>query len=175
MRSGGFLNVKGRVVIDVGAYIGDMPIYFIMKGAREVLAYEPHPRLYAYLIRNIEVNNLRGVIKAYNLAVWSEDGEVGLDDSNYLMLAKTREGGMLKVRSIKLPLMGDVLKMDCEGCEYDVLLSIDPAKLPFKEIGLEYHGSLKPIVRHLMRGGYKVNVVRGGRVGLIHAYRVNAS
>jgi 23S rRNA G2069 N7-methylase RlmK/C1962 C5-methylase RlmI len=29
------LNVKGKVVIDVGAYIGDSAIYFALRGAKK--------------------------------------------------------------------------------------------------------------------------------------------
>ncbi len=38
----GVLDVSGKVVIDVGASIGDSAIYFALKGARKVIAIEPH-------------------------------------------------------------------------------------------------------------------------------------
>ena len=36
-----FLPVNGKTVIDIGGYIGDTAIYFIMKGAKKVIALEP--------------------------------------------------------------------------------------------------------------------------------------
>jgi len=76
------------------------------------------------------------------------------------------------VRAVKLPLEGDVLKMDCEGCEYDVLLNIDPKSLPFREIGLEYHGSPKPLIEHLKHGKYKVRIMKhDAERGILYAYR----
>jgi len=35
------LSVEGRVVVDVGAFVGDSAIYFALKGARRVIAIEP--------------------------------------------------------------------------------------------------------------------------------------
>jgi len=41
-------------IIDIGAFIGDTAEYFALKGANEVVAYEPVSRLYNLLIRNIQ-------------------------------------------------------------------------------------------------------------------------
>ncbi|HDD64256.1 MAG TPA: hypothetical protein ENF53_03775 [Thermoprotei archaeon] len=40
-----FLDVKDKVVIDVGAWVGDSSVYFALKGAKKVIAMEPHPLL----------------------------------------------------------------------------------------------------------------------------------
>jgi len=48
------LDVKGKVVIDVGAYIGDSAIYFALKGARKVIALESHPGTFAEMLDNIK-------------------------------------------------------------------------------------------------------------------------
>lgn len=39
----GILDVKGRDVVDVGAYIGDTALYFRLKGAKRIYAFEPYP------------------------------------------------------------------------------------------------------------------------------------
>jgi len=36
-----WLDVKGKRVLDVGASIGDTAVYFALRGAREVVAFEP--------------------------------------------------------------------------------------------------------------------------------------
>jgi hypothetical protein len=36
-------DVKGDVVLDVGAYLGDTPLMWLYKGARSVIAVEPVP------------------------------------------------------------------------------------------------------------------------------------
>jgi len=38
-----WLDVKGKRVLDVGASIGDTAVYFAVKGASEVVAFEPYP------------------------------------------------------------------------------------------------------------------------------------
>ena len=41
-----FLDVQNKSVLDIGAFVGDSPIYFILKGAKKVYAIEPHPDAY---------------------------------------------------------------------------------------------------------------------------------
>ena len=38
-----WLDVEGKNVVDVGANIGDTAIYFALKGAKHVYAFEPYP------------------------------------------------------------------------------------------------------------------------------------
>jgi len=56
------VDVDGKVVIDVGAYVGDSAIYFALKCAKRIIAVEPHPGAYAEMLDNIRLNNLEGVI-----------------------------------------------------------------------------------------------------------------
>ena len=51
------VNIRNKIIIDVGAYIGDSAIYFALKGARKVIAIEPHPGAYAEMLDNIRLNN----------------------------------------------------------------------------------------------------------------------
>jgi len=51
------LNVKDRVVIDVGAFVGDSAVYFALKGAKRVIAVEPHPGAFAEMLENVKLNN----------------------------------------------------------------------------------------------------------------------
>ena len=41
----GFLDVKGRYVIDVGMNMGNSAIYFAMRGAKMVMGFEPYKRV----------------------------------------------------------------------------------------------------------------------------------
>ncbi|MCC6017275.1 MAG: FkbM family methyltransferase, partial [Desulfurococcaceae archaeon] len=52
------LNVEDKVVVDVGAFIGDSSIYFALRGARRVIAVEPHPEAYKVMVENIRLNGL---------------------------------------------------------------------------------------------------------------------
>ncbi|MDT7858468.1 MAG: hypothetical protein RQ930_00225 [Candidatus Aenigmarchaeota archaeon] len=40
------LKVRGKEVVDIGAYTGDSSIYFALNGAKHVYAFEPYPFSY---------------------------------------------------------------------------------------------------------------------------------
>jgi len=63
------LNVDNRVVVDVGAYIGDSTVYFALKGAKKVIAVEPHPVAYKELLENIKLNRLEDIVIPINAAL----------------------------------------------------------------------------------------------------------
>jgi FkbM family methyltransferase len=46
-------DVKGDVVLDIGAYLGDTPLMWLYKGARSVIAVEPVPLHFQYLEKNV--------------------------------------------------------------------------------------------------------------------------
>ena len=49
--------------------------------------------------------------------------------------------------------------MDCEGCEYDSLLSSDCDTIKiFEEIIMEYHDDPIPLVKKLIGCGYSINL-----------------
>lgn len=52
------LDVRDKIVPDVGASYGDTAIYFALKGAKKVYAYEPIPWVAKVLEKNIILNNL---------------------------------------------------------------------------------------------------------------------
>ncbi|MDT7970335.1 MAG: FkbM family methyltransferase, partial [Vulcanisaeta sp.] len=69
-----------------------------------------------------------------------------------------------------------VLKMDCEGCEFDIILNdYEHVKL-FKELILEYHGDVvnKTVndLLNMLSKDYRCNVIRGNKVsGNMHCIR----
>lgn len=68
------------VVLDIGAHIGAFAVACHQRGARHILSYEPDPENYALLFENtnrLQAGKLHG-IKAYERAVWTEDGEITL-------------------------------------------------------------------------------------------------
>lgn len=87
------LGVKGRVVVDIGASIGDSAIYFALRGARKVYGYEPNKERYEMAIQNIKANGL--------------EKKITMKCGTY--------GGRPKAAG------KFVAKVDCEGCEYGLL------------------------------------------------------
>jgi hypothetical protein len=64
-----FLNVQNKSVLDIGAFVGDSPIYFVLKGAKKVYVIEPHPDAYNEIIENIKLNNMGDKIIPINIGI----------------------------------------------------------------------------------------------------------
>jgi len=112
----GYLDVKGKVVADVGAYLGETAVMFARMGARWVHAYEPV--YYKYAMRNLELNNVANAT-VHPYGVWTEE------DVFHINLGGPASG--LAVGEFKIEVkpvedvITDVVKMDCEGCEWSLL------------------------------------------------------
>lgn len=138
-------EVQGDV-IDIGANIGDSAIYFASKGASHVYAFEPLPSIYRIALQNVKINNLDDRITLINAGVASNEGKVKVPSS-----INIEDSGGFSIKDqgdVEVPLISfrDVLKMakdpyllkmDCEGCEADILLNCN--SLPFEKIFVESH------------------------------------
>jgi len=144
------VNVKNRDVVDVGAFIGDSAIYFALRGARKVIALEPHPEAYKEMIENIKLNNLEDKIIPINAGLASKPGKICIESmdierviSTYYSLGDcpTSVPSMTLSEVINMYHIDSeaILKMDCEGCEYDIILNDYKHVKHFKELIFEYH------------------------------------
>lgn len=125
-----FLKPNNYTVIDIGANIGDSAIYFALNGAKSVIAFEPFPYSYNYALRNINENQLNKNIFLVN-AGYGKDSEIIIDDrtvsgvGSALVTSKTEK--KIKVFSLKTIInyynlnSNLLLKIGCEGCEYNLL------------------------------------------------------
>lgn len=184
------LNVDNRVVVDVGAYIGDSTVYFALKGAKKVIAVEPHPVAYKELLENIKLNHLEDIVISINAALSTKPGVIcieGVDVEDTARAYHKLHGQGLCTLAVQAITLGEilskytdsndvVLKMDCEGCEYDVILNdYDHVKM-FKEVMLEYHTysmgiSLQSLLKILARD-YLCKIIEVGYdTGLIHCIK----
>jgi hypothetical protein len=145
----GCLPVKNKIVLDVGASIGDSSIYFILRGATKVIALEPDLELYSLAKKNIELNGFTDKIELIRAGCSYIDHDDRVHSKPPLMTLQT----ILDNCSIK----PDVLKMDCEGCEYDVILSsFAHTLLNFSFLEIEYHYGYVNIKKKLEEAGFKV-------------------
>jgi FkbM family methyltransferase len=120
------LNTEGRVVVDVGAYVGDSAIYFALRGAKRVIAVEPHPGAFAEMLDNIKLNNMEKVIIPINAGLASRLECVENVDTSHAGAIYHKLGDCINaVPAMTLGELMDrfgvnpndaVLKMDCEGC-----------------------------------------------------------
>ncbi len=141
-------GLRGRDVIDMGASVGDTALYFILNGARKVIALEPLPSVARCAEENLKLNGITGEVKVINAALGSGPVSVPCDydlwSSNSFSTLST--SGPCKVPGVTL---GDLLnmvedpyllKMDCEGCEAQVILGPERERLrAFEHIIFETH------------------------------------
>ncbi len=159
-----FLDVKDKIVIDIGANIGDSAIYFALNGAKKVIALEPYPATFAYLLSNIRDNNLQEKVIPLN-AGYGKDGEVtvnpGINNTGGLLLTESINGVKIKTYSLKslveqFSIENAILKMDCEGCEYNLLNEKNETLQKFIQIQIEFHYGYKNLESKLKEAGFSV-------------------
>lgn len=65
---------RGGVFVDIGANVGNHSIYSaVVLGAKRVIAFEPNPEACAILRKNVELNDLGGVIDLTHLGTGLSD------------------------------------------------------------------------------------------------------
>lgn len=141
-------------VVDVGGYIGDFCLYAVKYlDAERVIVYEPTAENFEILRRNVEDNGYGDRIVAVNEAV-SDSGEVVLNlqilDGEEVHVSSYLYGNGIqrKVPAVTLSELLvthaldtiDLLKVDCEGGEYDILPEVPGEVLDrIENIVFEYH------------------------------------
>ncbi|MEP7131628.1 MAG: FkbM family methyltransferase [Acidobacteriota bacterium] len=148
----------GWTVVDIGAGSGDFAICVARRSASSrVFAFEPLPESFALLEENLRLNGLSNVT-AFPEAIAGKPGELllytktGLEGQHRTAQTATAEtGGALRVPSISLDAafdrsgitVCDLLKIDCEGGEYDILFGASEAALSrVRNIAMEFHDGI---------------------------------
>ncbi len=184
----------GWVVVDIGAAIGEFTVEAALAGAR-VHAFEPNPGSINILRQNVRANGLNGV-ETYNLGVWSHTDEIPLHFYNDEPLqAASGNRADAEVEDIKSTSIGvislaellekvaepiNLLKLDCEGAEYEILLDQTPEVFEkIERIVMEYHDlpdgrNYRLLVEEFTKQGYQTkrheNVVHP-ELGYLYAER----
>jgi FkbM family methyltransferase len=142
----------GSRVVDIGANIGVFALYAAHQGAAMVHAYEPNSEAMACLQKSIAANGLQDKIVAQQLAVTSAGGETVKFPKRSNMynriLADDTDDEHELVQTISMPAVmeaiqhADLVKMDCEGAEYDLLFNAGDAIFArMDKMEMEYHDS----------------------------------
>ncbi|MFP3319486.1 MAG: FkbM family methyltransferase [Acidilobus sp.] len=141
-------GLKGREAVDVGANIGDSALYFVINGARKVIALEPLPNVAKCAEENVRLSGATDKVRVLNAALSSGPVNVpcNYDLSSSGVFSTLSSSGPCKVPGVSLDellsMVNDpyLLKMDCEGCEAQVILGPERERLrAFEHIILETH------------------------------------
>ena len=141
-------GLKGREAVDVGANIGDSALYFILHGARKVIAIEPLPNVAKCAEENVRLSGATDKVKVINAALSSGPVNVpcNYDLSSSGVFSTLKGSGSCRVPGVSLDellsMINDpyLLKIDCEGCEAQVILGPERERLrAFEHIILETH------------------------------------
>jgi len=158
-----FLRGLRETYIDIGANIGDTAIYFALNGAERVIALEPSVYAFNFGQENIVSNRLGDQILLIN-AGYGPDSEITVDaervtNSGSQLVkgyGKTLPIYSLKTILSKYGVKRAVLKMDCEGCEYNLLNEDDLTLKKFSKIQIEYHYGYAKLEDKLAHCGFTV-------------------
>jgi FkbM family methyltransferase len=172
----------GWTVLDIGAGVGDFSIYAAYGKPHAVIyALEPFVESYQILVQNLTLNAIDNVL-VYPHGLWQETGRISLNISGGEPLQIMSQGldetinlddmGTVKalsledfLREIEIPQV-DLMKMDCEGAEYEILLGassqamkrIDRLIMEYHDIGeRRNHQVLVPFLKEM---GYDVRRVK---------------
>ena len=105
-----WLNVKGKNVIDIGANIGDSAIYFALKGAKHVYAFEPY--LYSCYIanKNARLNGLQDKITIVNQGCGGGEKTTIKIDSSYENFGGTDLKAFKSGKEMKVTTLSEIIK-----------------------------------------------------------------
>ena len=165
---------KSPIIIDIGAHIGS----FSIRAAREcpgakIIAIEPEPSNYRQLVENLKRNHVKASTE--NVAITKTSGTLILHRNEKNRGATSgitdAPGERISARSITLPHLLrqkkiariDLMKIDVEGMEYEILLSLEKKILEsIQNLHLEYHDYFsgthrkEELIALLKNAGFKV-------------------
>jgi FkbM family methyltransferase len=137
-------------VVDIGAGLGDFTVLAAKSCPKGTIhAYEPHDGSYQLLKKNLELNQIQRVTcypEAAGRAGQSLVTAGSRKEAVWSTFIETPDGSSVVTVNLtqildRLPgRVCDLLKIDCEGCEYDFLLEADPESLArVRRITMEVH------------------------------------
>jgi FkbM family methyltransferase len=164
-----------RTIVDVGANVGSFTVYAAQSSPEaRIFCYEPEEQNFRLLKQNIRINGLEGRVAAFQYAVASNSSSRKLavrmslcNSFDYLCDGSSDQTvGCTTLRDIRaehgLDTL-DLLKMNCEGAEYEILGACSSRDYDgIRNIRLEYHNldgvsrNGESLRRHLETRGYRI-------------------
>lgn len=149
-------NFKPQIVLDIGGYIGDLSLYCASTFNSKVHCYEPTPQNFKMLEKNLSLNPTLN-ITAFNKGISgsSESIKLNVQDISGEIHASSHKRYDNDATAIEIPCVSlsdaidaleepriDLLKIDCEGQEFEILGNCDLEYLSSKVryLVFEHHG-----------------------------------
>lgn len=186
----------GAVIVDLGANIGVFTVYAATTARNvRILAYEPMADFFRLLQDNVGLNRLSETVTCFNCAVGADSRprDLIVEGAGILFPTLVAPPAVSGARKISVPCTTlaeiidsngldkvDLLKMDCEGAEYEILYGAPPSCFGrIREIRMEYHDldeqgrNRDGLVKFLQTRGYEVTLAQAtsGPVGNLWARR----
>jgi len=172
---------QDKTIVDIGANIGDSSIYFAINGASKVIGIEPFFKNFSLAKKNILENNLSQKIEIIH-AGCSDKSELIEIDPNYNSNVDSVTKNQINGEKVQLFTLDDIinnysipknsiLKLDCEGCEYESIISAKKETLEhFEYIFIEYHHGYIDLVKKLENSNFEVIFDNPSSTGFIGKY-----
>jgi hypothetical protein len=153
------MDVKNKIVLDIGSNYADTAIYFIFHGAKRVYGYDMNKEYCEAGNRIVRANNMGNKIKLFNKKIGK----------------KTNLCNIIK----DLGLEDAVLKIDTDGHEREIIFNTKKEALRrFSEMIVEYSSGYRDLEDYIKAAGFKTrhtipNMRYGEAIGLIYAKRID--
>ena len=172
----GFEIIENDVIIDVGGHIGLFALYASLKCPNgKIISIEPHPQNFLLLKENMANSKLKEIV-FINKAITNSNREIdlfidSLDDSAHSIYGNGKNSMKIKSTTLENIMTENqiskcnMLKMDCEGAEFEIIESLSDDQLfKIEKLCFEYHlkgnsiSSLEILKNRLEKMSYNVNI-----------------
>jgi FkbM family methyltransferase len=174
--------VNGDVFLDIGANIGThtLKAASIIGPTGKILSFEPHPKIYLFLNKNIHINRFCN-IDTYNFALGKVSGYLDFsdtiaDDQNRIISTTGIQVEVKRLDDFVNLAHVDLMKIDVEGYELFVLLGATKLLArtkcvifeSFEDNFMKYGYNTSSIIDFFIYNGFTVHMLSGN---VLHAIK----
>lgn len=166
---------ENDTIIDIGAHVGFFTIYAAKRASKgKVFSFEPSRGSFEFLKRNIELNKLENVL-AENIGILKTGGIAILfnEENNAIGNSMFKNNVSAQKETVTTNSLNeilnryeiekvDLLKMDCEGAEYEIILNLQQETLgKIVKLSAEVHKNIEnykmeDLVKFLTENNFEV-------------------